>query len=118
MSNKKTNSKLYYFNPGHENAILNGSPYYTPPANIAKMQADLESLPVWYADSNDCVYTRNALSREFSLFITNNGIPIAQTITQDQLDTNSSYAVHFWGISPQAIHFIEEISCPATFPTK
>lgn len=110
MSNKKTNSKLYYFNPGHENAILNGSPYYTPPANIARMQADLESLPVWYADSNDCVYTRNALSREFSLFITNNGIPIAQTITQDQLDTNSSYAVHFWGISPQAIHFIEEIN--------
>jgi hypothetical protein len=40
---------LYYFNPGHETAILNSSRYYQPPRRIAKMQADLADLPKWYA---------------------------------------------------------------------
>lgn len=105
-----SNNKLYYFNPGHENAILNGSPYYMPPANVAKMQVDLESLPIWYADPEDYVYTYNGLSDELSQFIKNNQIRTAKTITQDQLNADSCFPVHFWGISPQSIHLFNEIN--------
>jgi hypothetical protein len=41
------------FNPGNEAAILNGSPYYQAPAQVRKMQADLATLPRWYADSEE-----------------------------------------------------------------
>ena len=35
MENK---SKLHYFNPGHETAVLSGTVNYTPTTNIQKMQ--------------------------------------------------------------------------------
>ena len=50
-------SKIHFFNPGHETAILQGSENYTPPANVQRMIRELSYLPVWYADAEDFVFT-------------------------------------------------------------
>ena len=52
---KILNSKIHYFNPGHESAVLADNPYYTPPASVCKIMADLALLPAWYGKENDCV---------------------------------------------------------------
>ena len=49
-------SKIHFFNPGHETAILQGSENYTPPANVQRMIKELSYLPVWYADPADFVF--------------------------------------------------------------
>ena len=58
-------SKLHFFNPGHETAILHGSENYTPPANVQKMIRELSYLPVWYADPDDFVFTEEITSPRF-----------------------------------------------------
>lgn len=104
------NEKLYYFNPGHENAILNASPYYTAPANIVKMQHDLQCLPIWYASHKDYVYSENHLPSDFHEFIKRNIQPVATIKTKKELDVSSIYSIHLWGISPQAIHVFQELN--------
>lgn len=39
---------IYIFNPDHDLALANFSPYYTPPATALQLMRDLELLPVWY----------------------------------------------------------------------
>lgn len=105
-----TNKQLYFFNPGHENAILNASPYYMPPASIATMQHDLQYLPIWYADAHNYVYTSSLLPYDFAQFIQNNINPTAKIITESNLNESIRYSVHSWGISPQVIHFFKDIN--------
>jgi len=81
---------IRYFNPGHESAVLNGSPYYRQPMSVTKMQRDLASLPKWYGDENDIVWD------EF-----------ADTICSD---IAKNQPVDLWGISPQSVHYFEKIS--------
>lgn len=100
--------KIYYFNPGHENAILNGSPYYTAPANIVKMQQDLQYLPAWYADHDDLVFVEKKLPEDFTAYLRQNIVSIPEAVTVEQIPKNAS--VHLWGVSPQAIHHFKEIS--------
>ena len=42
-------SKLYLFNPEHDMALANFTPYYQPPQEIVRMGEDLSYLPLWYA---------------------------------------------------------------------
>lgn len=58
-------SKIHFFNPGHETAILQGSENYTPPANVQRMIRELSYLPVWYADPEDFVFTEEIASPRF-----------------------------------------------------
>ena len=46
---------IYIFNPDHDLAIADFSPYYTPPASIVKMMGDLAVLPLWYSDGHPVV---------------------------------------------------------------
>ncbi|MDR1782663.1 MAG: hypothetical protein LBR13_00160 [Dysgonamonadaceae bacterium] len=81
---------IRYFNPGHETAVLNGSPYYRQPMSVAKMQRDLASLPKWYSNENDIVWNEYVE-------------PISSDIAKNQ-------PVDLWGISPQSVHYFEKIS--------
>ena len=58
-------SQIHLFNPGHETAVLLGTENYTPPANVRRMIQELSYLPVWYADSNDYVFTEEIASPRF-----------------------------------------------------
>ena len=100
--------KLYYFNPGHEGAILSSSPYYTPPANMVNLQNDLAYLPAWYAKPTDFVLLQAELPLKFKKYLSKNLRPIAQGFTENNLN-RSLVDVHLWGISPQSINYFERL---------
>jgi len=103
--------KLYYFNPGHETAILNGSPYYMAPANVVTMQKDLAFLPAWIASHKDYVFLENDLPDCFNNYLIDNLAPVAKGITTTTLQKLQTHlSLHLWGISPQVIHFFEELN--------
>jgi len=103
--------KLHYFNPGHEGAILNGSPYYMAPANVLKMRKDLEFLPAWYTDPEDFIFVENKLPHDFQVILDNHSIKLAKSITEEDLSKlYLEYQFYPWGISPQVLHYFQEIS--------
>ncbi len=103
---------LHYFNPGHETAVLNRSPYYTPAANQIKMQHDLAFLPAWYASPEDFVWVEEYLPEDFSLKIKRWTNTIGHPITKEELVAGKfflqDHEISLWGISPQAIHYWQQ----------
>jgi len=61
------NSSIYYFNPGHEVALKNASPYYTPPTNMKILQDDLAYLYAWYGSKNDYVLVSKMIIEQIPL---------------------------------------------------
>lgn len=101
---------LYFFNPGHEGAILNASPYYMAPSNVVRMQQELAYLPAWYANNNDFVLLQEMLPVDFIENFSDN-LLLPKGITSDDLiSINDSLSVHLWGISPQAIHYFQNLN--------
>lgn len=100
--------KIHHFNPGHETAVHNGSPYYTVPANIATMQQELAFLPAWYGDKDDLVLVEKSNSY-FSL-LNKNICNLPQAITQDELPKYNDSDISLWGISPQAVHYFDMLN--------
>ncbi len=50
---------LYIFNPWHDMALANFTPYYRVPAEIVRMSNDLSFLPLWYAPDGALIYGRS-----------------------------------------------------------
>ena len=105
---------LHYFNPGHETAVLNASPYYTPAANQVKMQQDLAFLPAWYAcSSTDFVWIESDLPTDFITSI--EPLPhLAKAVSinniLDKKHLLSGVEALPWGISPQSVKFFENLN--------
>ena len=100
---------IHYFNPGHETAVLNQSPYYMAPANVASMQRELAFLPAWYAHCGDSVLIVDPLGNEFEGMLQMVDFQV-HPITEDKLATLSGAQIVPWGVSPQVIHYFEELS--------
>lgn len=100
---------IYYFNPGHETAVKNGSPYYMAPANVAAMRYELSFLPAWYAHDEDVVLVENAVADDFYNTLSEKLKLGAKAVTKDQLVEYKGMEVSLWGISPQGICYFEEI---------
>lgn len=101
---------LHYFNPGHELAVLNGSPYYHLPEVVKVMQRDLGYLPAWYANSEDLIYTGNEMKNSRFLSYRNNFPTLPQAVTTSQIKDHAPGELSCWGISPQAIHLFDTIN--------
>lgn len=101
--------RIRYFNPGHETAVNNASPYYTPPANIAAMQEELSFLPAWYADREDKVLV-DSKDEVYYPYLTEKLSALAQPISQNELIRYRDANVSLWGVSPQAIRYFEELN--------
>lgn len=104
---------LHYFNPGHETAVLNASPYYVPPKNQLKMQSDLAYLPAWYAAPNDLVWISHAIFPDsFMDFITKTFPKLARPLFQEQFVNEKEMYIDeevvLWGISKHSINFFEK----------
>jgi len=84
---------VYYFNPGHETAILNGSKHYHPPRLTAKLQSDLATLPLWYSEPDD-----------------RPKICLTDNIAENDIVGFHSDKVDFWGISPASVHYLETLN--------
>jgi len=100
---------IHYFNPGHETAVNNASPYYTPPANIAAMQEELSFLPAWYADREDKVLV-DSKDEVYYSYLTEKFSTLAQPVSQNELKLYRDANVSLWGVSPQAIRHFEELN--------
>lgn len=100
---------IHYFNPGHETAVNNASPYYTPPANIAAMQEELSFLPAWYADQGDKVLV-DSKDEVYYSYLTEKFSTLAQPVSQNELKLYRDANVSLWGVSPQAIRYFEELN--------
>jgi len=110
---------LHFFNPGHEAAVFNGSPFYVAPANVRLMQREFAFLPAWYAQSDDFVLVEQNFDFSFFENLTNYFPNLPQPVSCNQnfilnfnnskYDFNGSVNALCWGISPAAIHFFEKI---------
>lgn len=77
------NRWLYLFNPEHDMALANFTPYYRPPREIIRMGQDLSYLPLWYAEEDSWVKVFDTgLSTSFLTECTSLGIhPYGLTAT-------------------------------------
>lgn len=102
--------RIHYFNPGHETAVLLGTPNYTPPHNVRIMTKDLSFLPAWYARPGDLVLLDNPLPdsfrQEFPDGLFPKVIPAVDQASVHALPTDEPIIATPWGISPQSLHKI------------
>ena len=103
---------LHYFNPGHESAVLNGSPYYHAPANVIQMQRDLAFLPAWLAGENDFVLIEDALPDDFINFWKELPNFSVKGVVDTSPDVSALIGQEpaLWGISLQSIHRLTLLS--------
>jgi hypothetical protein len=101
--------KIHYFNPGHETAVSNASPYYMPPTNVAAMQRELSFLPAWYAGRGDRILTDNSADQYYS-YLSDKLPSLPKPISLDELHAHKDAEISLWGISPQAIHYFNTLN--------
>lgn len=101
---------ILYFNPGHETAVLNSSPYYMAPANVVTMQNELSFLPAWYGNGQDVVLSVNKLDNSFYSFLLNNLQFLPKPIISEELPLYKSSEISVWGISPQVVHYFNMLN--------
>lgn len=106
-------SQIHLFNPGHETAVLLGTENYTPPANVRRMIQELSYLPVWYADSNDYVFTEEIASPRFFSLQPKELRPFATLVSVKELKELApslpELAASPWGISPHSLYVFEKL---------
>lgn len=106
-------SKIHFFNPGHETAILQGSENYTPPANVQRMTRELSYLPVWYADAEDFVFTEEIVSPRFFSLQPKEFRPFAKLISRKEIEKQKDSLPEMqatpWGLSPHSHSLFEKL---------
>ena len=101
---------LHYFNPGHENAILNPQPSYTPPAAISDIMRELSAIPAWYAHPEDLVLVDNNFDQSYHQQFIEHGFKIPNTLKNKNLKELYKPKVCMWGIAPRDIRLFERIN--------
>lgn len=109
-------AKLHFFNPGHETAVRQGLKNYTPSANVRRMTRELASLPMWYADADDFVFTET-LTEDATFFeseiMTALQLPATRVsrkeIEQKKCLRDKSLETALWGLSPHDIHRFDRL---------
>ena len=90
---------IYIFNPDHDLAIADFSPYYTPPASIVKMMGDLAVLPLWYSDGHPVVADGEQNMHYFEHI--KRLLPIKSTlISSDDIINYDGVGIAPWGWNP------------------
>lgn len=99
-------AKLLLFNPGHENAILQDSIYYTPPGNVQRMSFELAALPLWYSAPEDYILVPEeslAATRALTASLPySTGIPVSQST----IPINQPLTASPWGLTRTCIHHL------------
>ncbi len=101
---------ILYFNPGHETAVKNASPYYTAPANVVAMQKELSFLPAWYGERGDVVLVDSEnFDSEYYKQIRSLFSYLPSPLCEEELHDCRTAEISLWGISPQAIYYFNEL---------
>ncbi len=101
---------ILYFNPGHETAVQNASPYYTAPANVVAMQHELAYLPAWYGKPDDVVLVNEQEEDVYFSFLRANFPVIPLPVSKESLYKYRDENIGLWGVSPQAVHYFAELN--------
>jgi len=99
----------YFFNPTCEPAIANGSPFYTAPARLRKLESDLGYLPAWLGNEWDQVLVPGTVDNDYNQEMRELGFRLPELINLKDAMANPSWlaqpkgTLRPWGWSP-AIH--------------
>ena len=97
--------QLYIFNPWHDMALANFTPYYRIPSEIIRMSNDLSFLPAWYAP--DEAYIRISDKNAVSDFACQ--VSMFKNFNLDRFVVDSlSCEIVPWGWSPALSHSLSE----------
>ena len=94
---------LYIFNPWHDMALANFTPYFKVSSEILRMSRDLSFLPAWYASDN--VYVRiydKCIAENFMEQVSAFKKFDSSMFVEDCLSSN----VMPWGWSPALVHLL------------
>lgn len=100
---------LHYFNPGHENAVLNRLPSYTPPASIMAISNELAALPAWYGDVEDLVLVNGDYDRAYYTHLKDLGLQLPKLVIAKELVKCKDLQAMLWGVAPREIRFLEDL---------
>lgn len=92
---------LYIFNPWHDMALANFTPYYRIPSEVVRMSNDLSFLPVWYAQED--AYVRISDNNVISTFVSQVSSFI-QFDTKRFVDSSLYSEIIPWGWSPALVY--------------
>ena len=114
---------IYLFNPTCEYAIANGSPNWQPNRLLQKMEADLSTLPLFFAGKNDFVLVAQMPNAEFIQSLQRINVEIPGFILKNEAASNveflklSKNRLIPWGWSPAAHQLLLPLkqSCSAEF---
>ena len=105
---------IHLFNPGYEAAVLSGQERYTPPANVRIMRHDLATLPLWYAEPGDLVWSEVTEEALFDDSWPTGIRPPAETVTTKELVRRLSKGTVWqaspWGLSPDSLHSMAQLA--------
>lgn len=95
--------QLYIFNPWHDMALANFTPYYKVSAGILRMSYDLSFLPAWYAPEDALIHVADSST-----------VDIFRSQVADFKDFSSgrfvsdtvSCEIRPWGWSPALVHML------------
>lgn len=104
-------SKIHYFNPGHEHAVLNNTPSYTASKSIRTIISQLSGLPMWYAPPNEYVLVQNQIDKDYYAYLKELGfslpIPLLET---DIIKVKENLVLQMWGLAPDALQMFKRIN--------
>lgn len=89
---------IYLFNPDNDLALAHGGGHYVAPPFAQKMQADLCTLPLWYAPPGSAVLVPNSAIRDWVDDASNHFGLSVRGITPDELPqaTNAQFCPWGW----------------------
>lgn len=103
---------LYVFNPEHDMALANFTPYYKTTSEIIRMGCDLSTLPAWYAEEGSMVKTdTRSRGEQFERQCMASGVmPKVQWSTE-----YLSMPYRAWGWNPALVHVLREAGAAEKF---
>lgn len=106
-------SRIHYFNPGHETAVLLDTECYTPPLSVRTMMRDLSCLPMWYAEGADYVLTDEIAAQYFPDFLPEETEAFAHVVSREELREGELSGIGLeaepWGLSPHVIKMFQDV---------
>lgn len=108
---KLSDSNVYLFNPTCEYAVANGTTSWQPNRILQKMEADLATLPLFFAQPDDKVIVPELPSGNFlenlqKIGIQTPGFILKRNIKSENIDFRIDQ-LNPWGWSPAAHKFLE-----------
>lgn len=95
--------QLYIFNPWHDMALANFTPYYKVSAKILRMSHDLSFLPAWYAPDDALIHVADCSTVEtFRSLVASFKDFSSERFVSDTV----SCEIRPWGWSPALVHML------------